>query len=71
MQSSQNTIKALQQAIVKEDLESILSLSSSLMKDNPQDLEYKQCYAIAAIKSKAFGELAAGIFKEKPHVKGL
>lgn len=32
MQSSQDTIKALQQAIAKEDLAQILKLSSSLMK---------------------------------------
>lgn len=41
------------------------------MIENPQDLEYKQCYAIAAIKSKSFAELATGIFKEKPQDKGL
>lgn len=71
MQSSQDAIKALQQAIAKEDLAQILKLSSSLMKENPQDLEYKQCYTIAAIKSKSYAELSNGIFKEKPHDKGL
>ena len=41
------------------------------MRENPQDLEYKQCYAIAAIKSKSFNQLSTGIFKEKPQDKGL
>ena len=38
MQSSQDKIKLLQQAIAKEDTAQILTISSSLTKENPQDL---------------------------------
>lgn len=63
MQSTQEKVKLLQQAISKDDLETIVKLSQELMRDNSQNTEYKQCYGIAAIKSKQFQDLSTGIFK--------
>ena len=67
----QDTIKSLDQAINKDDSAQIYELSSSLVKQFPNDLEYKLCYAISAIKLKKFSELGSGIFSEKPSDKKL
>lgn len=49
----------------------IFKHSEALIKDNPHNLEYRQCYAISAIKAKLFQELSTGIFKDKPQEKPL
>lgn len=67
----QETIKQLQQAISKDDSGSIYQLSSSLLRNHPDDLDYKQCYALSAIKLRLFNELSDGLFREKPADKRL
>ena len=70
-EDTQDTVKSLDQAINKDDLPQIYDLSSSLLKQFPNDSEYKLCYAISAIKLKKFAELSTGIFAEKPTDKKL
>ena len=65
-ENTQETIKNLEQAIGKDDSPQIYELSSSLLKQFPNDTEYKLCYAISAIKLKKFTELGSGIFNDKP-----
>lgn len=70
-ENTQDTVKTLEQAITKDDSAQIYDLSSSLLKQFPNDSEYKLCYAISAIKLKKFNELSTGIFAEKPADKKL
>lgn len=61
-ENTQETVKSLDQAISKDDSAQIYELSSLLLKQFPNDSEYKLCYAISAIKLKKFTELSTGIF---------
>ena len=69
--NSQDTIRALDQAIAKDDSPQVYELSSTLVKQFPNDPDYKLCYAISAIKLSKFTELESGIFHDKPADKKL
>ena len=65
-EDTQTQIKDLQQAITKDDSTLIYNLAHSLLNQNPDDSDYRQCFVIAALKLNRFDELSSGLFKEKP-----
>ncbi len=50
MQSNEERIKALSEAIKRSDHKEIYELSKQLLKDSPEDIEYQQCFILASLK---------------------
>lgn len=67
MQNSEDKVKALSEAIKREDHNEIYEFSKQLLKDHPEDLEYQQCFIISSIKISLADELALSLFKNPPN----
>jgi hypothetical protein len=71
MQSPEDKIRSLSEAIKRGDDNEIHSLSKLLLKDNPDDLEYQQCFIISSLKLSLANELATTYFKHPPNHEAL
>ena len=67
MQSTEDRIKSLAEAIKRADDNEINSLSKQLLKENPDDIEYQQCFVISSLKMGQVNELATSYFKHAPN----
>ena len=67
MQSTEDRIKSLAEAIKRADDNEINSLSKQLLKENPDDIEYQQCFVISLLKMGQANELATSYFKHVPN----
>lgn len=71
MQSTEDRIKSLGEAIQRADDNEIYSLSKQLLKENPDDIDYQQCFIIASLKMSQGNELTASYFKHAPNNEAL
>lgn len=67
MQGSQEyKLKSLVDAIKREDHNEIYEFSKDLLKDNPDDVEYQQCFIISSLRISLADELSQSYFKNPP-----
>lgn len=71
MQGTDDTIKALNEAVKTSDHKKIYEFSKELLKDKPNDVEYQQCFALAALRVGKKDELSQGLFKNAPNQEAL
>lgn len=59
-------LKSLIDAIKRDDHNEIYEFSKELLKENPDDVEYQQCFIISSLKISLADELAHSYFKNAP-----